>query len=83
MSIYPCPVGRREAAALASMNVRAKVTQSGVEYVARPLKQRPLACRAAAKVGPRFQPRDALGRFVSYARLRHAIGVDLAHTVNQ
>lgn len=72
-----CPRGRRDAAALASMNVRARVTAFGVEYLARPLELlRPAP--NPGKVSPRFQPRNEIGRYVSYASLRTAIAFECA-----
>lgn len=73
----PCPLGRRDAAALASMNVRARVTAFGVEYLARPLAVLRLASDPG-KVSPRFQPRNEIGRYVSYAFLRTAIAFEWA-----
>lgn len=76
-STYVCPKGRRQATALAAMNVRAVIGTATLEYVA-PLRHRPTRVRTA--VGARFQPRDPAGRFVSYAKLREAINVDYAMT---
>jgi len=75
----PCPLGRREAAALASMNVRARVMPFGVEYLARPVGLLRLV-PATGAVGPRFQPRNEIGRYVSYASLRAAIAFEYATT---
>lgn len=73
----PCPTGRQQAAGLASMNMRAVVGPVTLMYLARP---RPRIVPSGRDVGPRFQPRDAHGRFVSYARLASAINRDCART---
>lgn len=79
MPKIPCPIGRREAAALASMNVRTRVTPFGVEYLARPVEPLQLVPTIGA-VDPRFQPRNEIGRYVSYASMRTAIAFEYAMT---
>lgn len=66
-------MGRLQATALASMNVRAVVTFEGLQYVARPMERRRVATFAGV-VGAPFQPRNEYGEFVSYATLWEAIG---------
>lgn len=77
MNSIPCPHGRRQAAALASMNLRAVVSLTDVFYLALPSQK-----RAAVKttVSPRFQPRDEHGRFLPFVELWNAINLDYAMT---
>lgn len=73
----PCPKGRLEAASMASMNLRAVVGRVRLVYVAPPPRRLALV---KIGVGPRFQPRDECGRFVSYADLLSAVNLDFAMT---
>jgi hypothetical protein len=77
MNSIPCPNGRRQAAALASMSLRAVVSQTDVFYVALP-RQKPAAVKTS--VSPRFQPRDDRGRFLPFVDLWNAINVEYAMT---
>lgn len=74
---YVCPEGRRQATALAAMNIRAVIGVATLDYVARPPRKPALVTTA---VGARFQPRDAAGKFMAYAELAEAIYVDYAMT---
>jgi hypothetical protein len=80
MNLIPCPNGRRQAAALASMNLRAVVTPIDLSYRAVP-RRKPAAVRTA--VAPRFQPRDGGGRFVPFAELWEAINLAYAMTAHE
>lgn len=74
---HPLPKGRRQAFALASMNLRAIVGLIDLTYLApSPSKLVPVT----TAVGPRFQPRDERGRFVAYADLWNAVNVEYAMT---
>jgi hypothetical protein len=61
------------------MNVRAVVTGTEVRYLARPFselqanKQRTVAA---------FQPRNAAGRFLSYAALERALEIQIEQAVS-
>lgn len=77
MNSIPCPNGRRQTAALASMNLRAVVSPIDVFYVAPP-RQEPVAVKAT--VSPRFQPRDDRGRFLPFVELWNAINIEYAMT---
>lgn len=77
MYSIPCPDGRRQAAHLASMNMRAVVGPYELTYVARP---RPKLALVTTLTGAQFQPRDEAGRFVFFADLWCAINVEYAMT---
>lgn len=77
MSSIPCPNGRRQAAALTSMNMRAVIGPTYVTYLALP-RQKPATVKTT--VPPRFRPRDAFGQFASYADLDDAILVEYTMT---
>lgn len=80
MSRVPCPIGRREAASLAAMNVRTILTRAGVVYVGRSAGSRTGQGIRARAVEPRFQPRDVRGRFDSFSALQAAVRSDVRRT---
>lgn len=67
--------GRRQALALASMNLRAVIGLYAVVYVAPP---RSRSVIDPFRVGARFQPRDCSGRFVSYGELEESVNREYA-----
>lgn len=75
MPQLPCPHGRQQTIALASMNLRAVLAPHELRYLALPAPRRAVPI-AAGTVRARFQPRDEAGRFVTYNDLRAAIGFE-------
>lgn len=69
--------GRNQAAALASMNVRAVVSKVDLTYIAVDPR---LGTVPRGVVGARFQPRNALGQFVRYATLSQAVNLKYSMT---
>lgn len=69
--------GRKQAVALASMNVRAIVGEYELIYIGRDPR---LGTVPRGVVGARFQPRNALGQFVSYAAFWEAVNLEYSMT---
>lgn len=69
--------GRNQAAALASMKVRAVIGEYGLTYIAVDPR---LGTVPRGVVGARFQPRNPVGQFVRYATLSQAVNLEYSMT---